>query len=204
MHDASLAGRLETRAAGSFLRPVMALAAVMGAVAALSQAPFDLWPLGLIGLAGLYLLFRAALRPLRAFWIGWAGGAGYFAASMFWIVEPFFVDPWRHGWMAPFALVFLSGGLALFWGGAFALARRLAGADARAGALAWIAALTLAEMARSYVLTGFPWGLVGYVWAASPLSLFAAWIGPHGLSLVALAVAVALARLPAVSPQGRL
>ena len=32
-----------------------------------------------------------------------------------WIVEPFLIAPDVHGWMAPFAVVFLSFGLALFW-----------------------------------------------------------------------------------------
>jgi apolipoprotein N-acyltransferase len=45
----------------------------------------------------------------------WAGGAGYFALTLHWIVDPFMVDAARHGWMAPFALVFFAGGLALFW-----------------------------------------------------------------------------------------
>ena len=185
-----LASRIEARVGTTFLRRVMLLAALFGAIAALAHAPFNLWPLGPLGLAGLFTLFRGARRIWPAFWIGWAGGAGYFAAALFWIVEPFLVDVARHGWMAPFALVFISGGLALFWGGAFALAFRLG-----RGPLAWIAALTGAELMRSYVLTGFPWALIGYVWSASPAVHWAAWIGPHGLSALALAVAVTLWRL---------
>ena len=192
-----LAARLGARARTVFLRRLMLAAAGCGAVAALAQAPFDLWPLGPLGLAGLFGLFRVvAVRGAWAsFWILWAGGAGYFAAAMFWIVEPFFVDIARHGWMAPFALVFLSGGLALFWGAAGALAWRLGGRGgglAGWGALAWVAALTGAEMLRATVLTGFPWGLIGYAWAASPAAQYGAVIGPHGLSALALALAVVL------------
>jgi hypothetical protein len=68
------------------------------------------------------------------------------------------------------------GGLALFWGAAFAAARFLGGPAAWAGALAF------AELARGYVLTGFPWALVGYIWTDSGALQWAAWIGPHGLT----------------------
>jgi len=54
--------------------------------------------------------------------------------------------------MAPFALLFLSGGLALFWAVPFAISRRLSG-----GILAFAGLWTLGEFARSTVLTGFPW-----------------------------------------------
>lgn len=168
----------------------MLVAALCGALAALAHAPFYLWPMGPLGLAGLFALFRVSRGGWHSFWIGWAGGAGYFAAALNWIVEPFFVDFARHGWMAPFALVFTAGGLALFWGVASVLAHRLGGRP-----LVWIAALTGAELARSYVLTGFPWALVGYVWTASPAAQYAAFIGPHGLTAAALAVAVTLWRL---------
>lgn len=184
------AERFELRARDMRRWRLMGLAALAGGVAALAHAPFNLWPLGLLGLAALFAISRCAASTRRAFALGWAGGAGYFATSMFWIVEPFFVDPVRHGWMAPFALIFLAGGLALFWGAAQALAFRLGG-----GAIGWIAALTGAELARAYIFTGFPWGLVGYVWSASPAAQYGAHIGPHGLTAAALAVAVALWRL---------
>jgi apolipoprotein N-acyltransferase len=90
------------------------------------------------------------------------------------------VDVARHGWMAPFALVFMAGGLALFWGAAFAAAARFG------GPLAWAGALALAEIARGYVLTGFPWALVGYIWTDSGALQWAAWIGPFGLTFLTL------------------
>jgi len=154
-------------------------------LAALGQAPVSLPWATLAGLTIAFLLHGRTERAKAAFWIGWAFGAGYFAASLFWIVEPFFVDPVRHGWMAPFALIFTAGGFALFWGAAAGLARWLAGGG-WAGALAWAVCLALAELARSYVLTGFPWALIGHVWIGwGPMQL-AAWIGPHGLTLLTL------------------
>jgi apolipoprotein N-acyltransferase len=44
--------------------------------------------------------------------------------------------------------------------------------------------LSAAELARSYVFTGFPWALIGHVWVDwAPMQL-AAWVGPLGLTLV--------------------
>ncbi|WP_301069066.1 apolipoprotein N-acyltransferase [Pseudooceanicola sp.] len=178
-------------------RPKMALlAAAVGALAAMGLAPFNLWPLALLALAALVWLLARASGRADAIWIGWAAGAGYFALALHWIVEPFLVDIARHGWMAPFALIFLAGGLALFWGLAAGLAHLLAPRGALR-LVAIVAALTLAELLRGYVLTGFPWALIGHVLIASPLLPLAAWVGPDGLTLLALALAAGLSLLPA-------
>ena len=53
-------------------------------------------------------------------------------------------------------------------------------------ALAWAACLSAGELARAYVLTGFPWALIGHIWIGwAPMQL-AAWVGPHGLTLLTL------------------
>jgi len=162
-----------------------------GLVTALGQAPVSLPLVALVALAVLFWLFNRAETPLRAALIGWAGGTGAFVGGMFWIVEPFLVDPWRYGWMAPFALFLLPGGLALFWALAFGLAGKVAPGMRRLLMLA--ALLAMAETARAFVLTGFPWGLVGYVWIGSPVMQAASVIGPHGLTLATTLAAGLLA-----------
>ncbi|ETX28386.1 apolipoprotein N-acyltransferase [Roseivivax isoporae] len=178
MADAALASERRVR---RLARPLAA--ALCGAAFASGQAPFDLWPVALAGLVGALVLLAGAMHPGRAGWTGWAFGAGYFAVSMAWIVEPFLIDAAVTGWMAPFGLLGLSGGLALFWAAAFWAAARLGGG--------WriVPFWALAELARAYVLTGFPWGLVGYVWTPTPAAHWAALLGPHGLTLVTLAAA---------------
>ncbi len=185
----------------------MPSAVLSGALAGLGQAPVSLPWATLIGLGFLFLLFSHPERLKAAFWLGWAGGAGYFAATLFWIVEPFFVDVARHGWMAPFALVFTAGGFALFWGAGSALAFWL-GRGPWTRAVAWAVCLALMELTRSYILTGFPWALVGHVWVGwAPMQL-AAWVGPHGLTLLTLLLPPLLlvgwwsARIPAVALAG--
>jgi apolipoprotein N-acyltransferase len=135
----------------------------------------------------LHLMALAEARR-AAFWTGFAAGTGYFAVALAWIVEPFLIDIARHGWMAPFAVVLLSGGLGLFWGVAAGLGRR-----ARRPLWGIAVAIGLAEMARGVVLTGFPWALVGHVWIDTPVAQLAAFIGPNGLTLLTLLMAAGLA-----------
>ena len=176
------------RAAG---RAGLALAAGAGAVAALGQAPWGLWPLAILGTA-LVMAPAARAAPGRAAALGWAFGAGHFALALHWIVEPFLVDVARHGWMAPFAVVLLAGGLALFPAAAFLVAARLApGRALLALPLAW----TLAEALRMRLLTGFPWAAPGQALIDTPLIGLAALGGPHLLDLLLLGAAAAVAAL---------
>ena len=159
----------------------LGLAVLAGGVAALGHAPFGLWPVALIGFAALAFAVSRADSPART---GWAGGLGYFAVSLHWIVQPFLVDIERHGWMAPFALILMAGGLALFWGAAGWISARLGNR-----ALAWALALSVAEFARGHVLSGFPWALPAYIWADTPVRLSAGVLGPYGLTFVTLLIA---------------
>ncbi len=162
----------------------------LGAAMATGQAPLGLWWVTLPALAVLLRgLSRQSAR--QAAWSGWFAGAGYFAIALSWIVSPFLVDVARHGWMAPFALVLMSFGLALFWAAACGLARRAQGAPL----LALVTGLGAAELARGYVLTGFPWALIGHVWIDTPAAQVAALVGPSGQTLVTLAAAALAASL---------
>lgn len=164
-------------------------ALALGVLAGLGQAPLGLFPLTLVGLAlGLGLVLAASGR-WRAAALGWALGTGFFGATWPWIVEPFLVDIARHGWMAPFALFFLSGGMALYWGLAAGLAHRV-----RPG-LRWIAlaaGLGLAELLRGWAFTGFSWGGPGLIWIDTPMAQLAAWIGVYGLSFVTFLLSAGL------------
>ena len=144
-------------------------------------------------------------RPRRsAFFRGWLAGVGYFAVGVWWITEAFLVDAAAHGWMAPFALLLMAGGLALFWGLA-ALAYRLADVRGHARVLVFAGALALLEWVRSHIFTGFPWNLPGESWpAGGAVSQFASVIGPYGLSWLTVALAASFALvLDAGSPRRR-
>jgi apolipoprotein N-acyltransferase len=162
----------------------LALPLGAGVVLATGQAPLG-WVI--VAFPALVLLMHAVARAgsrAESVWVAWIGGAAYFGAALSWIVSPFFVDPVRHGWMAPFAVLGIAFGLALFWAAAGYMASL-----SRHPALAFAAALGAMELARGYVLTGFPWALVGHMWIDTPIGQLAAFVGPSGLTLLTLLVA---------------
>lgn len=177
----------------------LALAVLIGAIAAFGLAPFGAWWATLAALAMVPWMMAPLTRARQAFGLGWALGLGYFAHALLWIIEPFFVDPERHAWMAPFALVFLAGGLALFWGAAFWTAHRYAHTlTTRVWLL--IGTFSFFEFARAYVFTGFPWAALAQIWVDEDAALLLAWVGPHGLALVTMAASLS-AGLLVVGPR---
>lgn len=166
---------------------LLALAAALGAVAATGQAPLGLWWLSLLAFAALteLILRRESLCPIV--WTGWLAGSGYFAASLFWIYEPFQVEADVYGWMAPFAVVLLAVGMALFWALAAAFAALGRGRATRA--IGFALGLTATDLLRGYIFTGFPWALSGHIWIGTPVAQMAAFTGPIGLSALTMAVA---------------
>ncbi len=167
-----------------------------GLAAGLAHPPFGVL-LGLLGYALLLALVETeGPRAWRsAFFRGWLAGVGYFAVGVWWITEPFMVDAREQGWMAPFALVLMSGGLALFWGGA-ALVCRILRPRGLARVIAFAGCLAGFEWLRGHVLTGFPWDLPGETWrAGSAPSQAAALVGAYGLGWITVALAAAPALL---------
>lgn len=165
-------------------------AVLAGLFLALGQAPLSL-PWGIFPAFAILAVQISHATPRHAAFTLWLAGASYFAASLTWIVEPFLVDVARHGWMAPFALIIMSGGLALFWAGAGAFACLVKTPSARAIFLA--VTLALCEYARANILTGFPWGLLAYHWIDTPLAQSLAYIGPHGLGLISVLLGTLIA-----------
>lgn len=170
------------------------LAIAGGLAAGLAHPPFGLLP----GLLGYGLVMRAAEtegpRPLRsAFLRAWLAGLGYFAISVWWITEAFLVDAASHGWMAPFALLLMAGGLSLFWG-LGGLLYRLADVKGPWRVLVFAGCLALGEWIRSHIFTGFPWNLPGETWrAGGAISQASALVGPYALSWLTIAFGAAFA-----------
>jgi len=104
--------------------------------------------------------------------------------------------------MAPFALVFMAGGLALFWGWAGWLA--VAATRTRVRRVwAFAVAMLAFEALRGYLFTGFPWALTGHIWIGTPVDQLAALGGALSLSALSLGLAAALATAVLRGRQGR-
>ncbi|MCE1235286.1 MAG: apolipoprotein N-acyltransferase [Hyphomicrobiales bacterium] len=185
-----------------------AAVAVAGALGALSLAPFHVFPVLWISFPVLVWALDGAadlkeggrlVRLGPAFRIGWAFGFGWFLAGLWWIGVAFLVDAKEFGWLLPIAVASLSIGLGLFHGLAAAIARLLwSEGPARIAALA--VGFFVADWLRGHVLTGFPWNLIGYGFAANePMMQIDSVLGGYGLTPLAVLVFAA----PAVLAEAR-
>lgn len=185
----------------------LALAFLVGALAALSQAPFDFFAVCFVAFPVLVWLmdgFAAAARlsPANfrsAFALGWWFGFGYFTAGLWWTGAALLVDAEGFAWALPFAILGLPAVLALFYGLATALAR-LAWSDDMGRLFAIAAGFGIAEWLRATILTGFPWNAIGYAAMPVPLLMQSVSVaGAFGMN----ALAVLLFCLPAMLAAGR-
>jgi apolipoprotein N-acyltransferase len=168
-------------------------AAALGALAAAAFAPLHLLPVLWLAFPGLLLLAGSRETWRSAFLVGWAWGLGHFVAGLYWISNALLTEADRFAWLVPLAVPGIAAVLALFIALPVVLALRWSEGWPRV--LAFAGLWTLAEIARGYALTGFPWNLLGTVWAFGALPVQgAAWVGTHGLS----ALTVVLACLPLV------
>lgn len=167
---------------------------LVGSLAVLGHAPFHIWPLTLICLAYLVSRLEAArILGRGGFGRGMWFGMGYFLCGTFWIGSAFIVRGPEFIPAMPPMILGLAAILAIFWGFAgWAYVRLFKG-----GTLRWVgiaALLMLAEFARGHVLTGFPWGLPGYIFkGGGALSQLAAFMGIYGLSFCVFLLSAFLA-----------
>ena len=150
---------------------------------------------GLVWVASLPLLAVLAgeRRLKRAFLLAYVCGAFFFAGSCHWFTTVMEF----YGHLAPALAVVV---LILFviidsaFFGAFGLlmgwaARRSAGWALALAPFLWMAM----ELARTYLITGFPWNLLGYAVQASGVRQMASITGVYGLSFLAVATSALLA-----------
>ena len=171
----------------------------LGVVLAAALPPFHLLPGAVVAFSGLAWMISGHRRGAGAFLDGWWFGCGFSAAAFYWIANALLVDPLRHAWFYPLALLAIAAGFGLFPAVASGLAGVVPGQRARIVALgvAWL----VLEWVRSWFLTGFPWNLVGTSLALSDsLIQGAALGGPWLLSAIVLIAGLAPA---AVAPAGR-
>lgn len=181
-----------------------AVAALLGMVSAAALPPIHAVFLLVPAFVGVVWMADGARRARAVAAIGWWFGFGHFTAGFYWIANALLVDAERYAWMIPFAVGGLAALMAAFpaaalWGARVAADRLRIEGPGRILLLA--AAWTGLEWVRSWFLTGFPWNLIGSVWAFSDaMTQFAAVAGVYGLGLVTVAVAAMPATLAGTGP----
>ncbi len=169
------------------------VALALGALSALALPPLGVLPVLLVGFPGLLTLLDAAPRAGTAFRRGYAFGFGHHLVGLYWITEAILVKADQFWWLVPFAVPVTAAGLAPFIALPCAACRLAPAGWRRAMLLAGL--WTLADIARQFVLTGFPWNPLGSVWALSgpPGDVMiqpASAVGVHGLTLATVLLAM--------------
>jgi len=164
------------------------LCVAAGALVPLSFAPFDLWPLALIGLMAFALLLDQQ-SGRSAWWRAWGFGIGLYGVGVSWI----FISIHSFGnASAPLAAV-MTGLFVLFVALVFSLPFYLYGRwfsqHSLGPLLAFPALYLLGEWLRGWLLTGFPWLYLGYGHLETWLAGWAPVTGVLGLSLILLLTA---------------
>jgi apolipoprotein N-acyltransferase len=167
-------------------------AALCGALAALALPPLHVLPALWLAVPGLLVLLKAQPPGWRAFRIGFWFGFGHHLVGLYWITEAILIESARYWWLVPLAVPALAAVMAVFIAAACLAARSFPEGWARVAGL--VGAWGVAEIARQFIATGFPWNPWGSAWAipgaAGDVMLQpAAWIGVQGLTLLTIVVA---------------
>lgn len=184
--------------ASGWRRAVIALLA--GALGGLAMPPLGLWPVLFLSFPVAVWLIDGAVgyapgsvrSRLQGCYVaalnGWCFGFGYHLAGLWWLGAAFLVEPDKFAWALPLGVVGLPAALALFTAFGFALAR-VCWFPSPLRVFTFAAALTVAEVLRGTLFTGFPWNVYGmalgqYLWPAQIASV----VGLYGLTAITLLV----------------
>jgi apolipoprotein N-acyltransferase len=167
----------------------VSLVAALGAVQTLPFAHTGWWLLQLLCITVLaQRVLIASVR--RAAALGLAFGTAWLAAGVWWL----FISLHRYGnlpaWMAALAVLTLALALSTYLALAMAAAAHWRDGSLLRDTVCFSAAWLLAELARTWLFTGFPWLASGYAQVDSPLAVLAPWVGVLGIGAVLAAIAV--------------
>jgi len=181
-----------------------AAALACGALQGLSIA----WPDGggplawlqVASLAGLVLLLRAP-GVGQAFVTGWVFATAWLCTVFWWLFISMNTYGHLPAWLSALSVLLLAAFLGSNYALAAAACKRWPAAGGAFGFAAW---WTIAELARGWLWTGFPWGAVGYAHVDGWLAAWAPWVGVYGIGAIAALAAAALAQgLVAPAPASR-
>lgn len=181
----------------------LALPVLIAVLAGLAQAaslalPWNgqpQWWLQIASLAVLAWQVRAgAPTGRRGALLGFSFATAWLCGTFWWL----YISMHTYGGLAAPLTVAAIFGLAAFLASYYAIALgvfgRLAVAHRAGAALLFAALWTLAELARGWLWTGFPWGAGGYAHVDGPLAPLARYVGVYGLCFVTALIAMLLAQ----------
>lgn len=176
----------QSRPIGAWRWRALLLAMAAGALMSAAHPPLQFPWVFFLGMPALVWLISAAGNSRAAAWIGWGAGFGHFVTVFHWMGYPFLVDAEQFAWLMPLPVLIFPALLAIFWAVAFGFARRFWPGQVIAGVIVLATSITAVEILRSFLFTGYPWALPGYIWLDLPPMQAAAWLGPFGMTFLTL------------------
>lgn len=158
-----------------------------GALCVFAFAPLGLWPLALVSIGAFFLSLRD-LAPGSALIRGWWYGFGFFGAGISWIhvsIHDFSNTPLIFS--IPMMLA-LAGAFGVLFALQAWIYKRFFTPNLMTFAMLWVGF----EIIRAWILTGFPWLLMGTAFIDTWLAAYAPVVGVYGTSFVVVLIASAL------------
>lgn len=172
------------KSATSFFRGHYKLTALLfGMASALGFAPTYAVPVVWFSLAGVFLLTDLQCKMRQVAAVGYWYGFGMFAVGFYWIGNALLIDAATFGWLYPLALFGAGAFFGLFTIVPFIIWYKfsISGSKIFGFGATWV----LLEWTRSFVLSGFPWNLLGTVFTVHPAFMQTASLwGVYGLSFL--------------------
>lgn len=158
------------------------LAGISGLLLILSFPSFNLYPLGWISFIPLLIALQSPSNWKSAFLHGYVTGAIFFLGLVYWII---LLYPFANIFLTTFGCLLLAAYLAVYFGVFSALLHGLPWKSGLSFIFITPAIWIGLEWVRSWFLTGFPWGSMGYTqWNNLPAIQIASITGVHGVSFI--------------------
>ena len=165
----------------------MLIAAAAGASLVLSYAPFGYWFIQFPSLMILLLMITQSRSAKQAAWFGWSWGFGLFVTGVFWLRISISQFGGMTESLAISATILFVAFIALYIALFAWLIRRFIHVTSPLSWMLLVPSLWfLLELARGWVLTGFPWLSLGYAHSDSPMNALMPMVGVHGVSWVTM------------------
>ena len=164
---------------------------ILGLLLALSFDPYNIPFLPILIITFFFLkndyIYKNYKKSLKFFFItGFIFGFSFFLTSIYWISNSISEFNEELVFLTPIPLILLPAVLALFYG-VMQMYNSLHWNNSRLRVLFFTSSWIIFELLRSFLFTGFPWGLIAYTWSWSiQFVQIVSVIGVYGLSFLTI------------------
>jgi apolipoprotein N-acyltransferase len=166
---------------------------ILGLLLTLSFAPYYFIFTAFLAISGFFLILENSEKRKDIIINSFLFGFGHFLTSTYWIKNSLLVDAQSFAWLIPFAISLIPSYLAIF---IVLLAisykfiiRKFCVSENYQKFIIFANLWLFYEVLRSYLFTGFPWNLIGYIWLFNEkLVQIASIFSVYGLGFLAILI----------------